>query len=647
MSEIKTKMTTADRYARRPRKTNKPFRMPFWTVPVSFFLVEAFAFSFLGDWADLSLEHSWPLVFGAVWTVLMTALVGMLPGIAGQIAYGVTYFLAAVYGAVQTGYYILFQEMLWLSDFRYASEGSDYFDVLLTYPLGWWAGLLGMMALGAQLVWKFPRSKASWTRSSVCAVIAIAAICGCITLPLAVFERDKEIQYSGSDYGRAQAAEAAYENMFNAHRLYQVCGIYQTGVKDVYANFLYPLTPGYAQAQAEAKAKIDAYFAKRPDHEANEMTGLFEGKNVVFVLMESMDDFAIGEHTPTISRLMEEGINFTNFYTPGYGGVRTFNSEFCTNTGSFLASSGGYAFDYVTNTFDQSLANQLGKRGYSSIVYHYNDPAFYSRGVFSPAMGYERYLSYQDYITEETKRDLYDDEFLFNNEAVSDSFFRDGQKLNFIITRSAHLSYKYNEVLSHYALQKYPEYRYMTGNEETDCMYVKAKLVDDMFARLLKELEAHGELENTVIVAITDHYAYGFKDVETMMDLSGVEHELLLEKTPCFIWSADGPSMEVTKTLNTSDFLPTVLNLLGVEQEYNYLGRDAFDPSYQGYALFSDGSWITQGMAYSAGDRTLMVADPETMGDGVTAEFQAEMNRLTQEFIRINNLMLETDYYGQ
>ena len=377
------------------------------------------------------------------------------------------------------------------------------------------------------------------------------------------------------------------------------------------------------------------------------MTGLFAGKNVIFVLMESMDDFAIGEHTPTISWLMAEGINFTNFYTPGYGGVRTFNSEFCTNTGSYLASSGGYAFDYVTNAFDQSLANQLGKRGYSSIVYHYNDPAFYSRGVFSPAMGYEKYLSYQDYITEETKRDLYDEVFLFNNEEVSDSFFREGQKLNFIITRSAHLSYKYNEVLSHYALQKYPQYRYMTGNEELDCMYVKAKLVDDMFARLLTELEAHGELENTVIVAITDHYAYGFKDVQTMMDLSGVEHELLLEKTPCFIWSTDCPSMEVTKTLNTSDFLPTVLNLMGVEQEYNYLGQDAFDPNYQGYALFSDGSWITRGMAYSAGDRMLMVADPETMGDGITAEFQAEMNRITQEYIRINNRMLDIDYYGQ
>lgn len=643
MSEPRTAaMTTAGKYARRRQKTHTPFRMPFWTIPASFLLVELFAFCFLG-----TADSFWPLIFGLVWAVLLSALVRMLPGVAGQIAYGITYFLSAVYSAVQTGYYILFQEMLWLSDFRYASEGSDYFDVLLSYPMGWWLGLAGLILLGVILVWKFPRSKPNWTRSTIAAVVAMIAICGCILLPYAVFLHDREIRFAGSDYGRAQSAEAAYDNMFNAHRLYQVCGIYQTGIKDVYANFLYPLTPGYAETQAEAKAEIDAYFAQRPEHERNDMTGLFQGKNVVFVLMESMDDFAIGEHTPTISKLMEEGINFTNFYTPGYGGVRTFNSEFCTNTGSYLASSGGYAFDYVTNTFDQSLANRLGDLGYSSIVYHYNDPAFYSRGVFSPAMGYDKYLSYQDYVTEETKRDLYDDEFLFNNEAVSESFFREGPKLNFIITRSAHLSYKYNEVLSHYGLQKYPEYRGLTGNEELDCMYVKARLVDDMFARLLEELEAHGELENTVIVAITDHYAYGFKDTETMMELSGVDHELLLEKTPCFIWSADCPSIEVTKTLNTSDFLPTVLNLLGVEQAYNYLGRDAFDPSYQGYALFSDGSWITQGIAWSAGNKKLMIADPASVISGDTEDLRTEMNQITQEFIRINNLMLETDYYGQ
>jgi phosphoglycerol transferase MdoB-like AlkP superfamily enzyme len=224
-------------------------------------------------------------------------------------------------------------------------------------------------------------------------------------------------------------------------------------------------------------------------------------------------------------------------------------------------------------------------------------------------------------------------------------FFRQGQPtLNFVITRSAHLSYKYNEVLSYWALKQYPEFRGKTGNEELDCMYLKAKLVDDMFARLLEELEARGELENTVIVAVTDHYAYGFKNVDLMLAESGVEDTLLLEKTPCFIWSADGPDIEVEKVLNTSDLLPTVLNLMGVESPHPYIGKDAFDARYPGYALFPNGSWICDGVAYSAttGDvfylRPGKTADPAWMG---------EMSALVSDFVRINNLILETDYYKE
>jgi phosphoglycerol transferase MdoB-like AlkP superfamily enzyme len=356
-----------------------------------------------------------------------------------------------------------------------------------------------------------------------------------------------------------------------------------------------------------------------------------------------MDDWAIGEHTPTICRLMEEGINFTNFYTPGYGGVRTFNSEFCANTGSFLASTGGYAFDYVTNNFDQSLANQLKDLGYSTKTYHYNDPNFYSRGVFEPAMGYDEYVCYADYTDPNDKWALYDEQLLFNDRRIAEDFLRDGPKLNYIITRSAHLSYKYNEMLSYYALKQYPQYRGLTGNEEEDCMYVKAKLVDDLFARLIQELEADGELENTVIVAFTDHYTYGMDDQQLVMDRSQVTNALLVEKTPAFIWSPGCPGMEVTKTLNTADLLPTVLNLLGVESEFNYLGQDAFDDDYAGYAPFPNGSWVSQGVAYNVSGNCLILLDDDA--PQATTEFQNQMSNTVMDFIRINNLILETDYY--
>ncbi len=621
------------------QQNHKAWTMPLWAIPAGYFLIEVYGFSFL---SSQSISW-WPLAFGAVWACLLTGVVRALPAVAGRVFFGITYFLGASYTAVQTGYYLLFRQMMWISDFRYASEGSEFFDVLLQYPVTWWLLLIALMALGVVLVWKFPRRKNQWQRNLLAALVAGIAACGALLLPWAVFRHDRQVQYAGSDYGRAQSAQAAYTNMFNTHRLYQVCGVYQTAVKDIKSSFIDPIMPGYAAAQAEAVKTIDDYFAARGDSGDNAMTGMFAGKNVIFVLMESMDDFALGEHTPTINRLMAEGINFTSFYTPGYGSVRTFNTEFCANTGSFLSSQGGYAFDYVTNDFSQSLANQLGAQGYSAKVYHYNDPSFYSRGVFSPAMGYEEYVCYADYIAEGEEKSLYDDQLLFDNAQLSADFFREGQKLNFIITRSAHLSYKYNEVLSHWGLKKYPEYRGMTGDEELDCMYLKARLVDDMFARLLEELEAHGELENTVIVAYTDHYAYGFKDVALMLEHSNVEDVLLLEKTPCFIWSADGAPMEVSKTLNTSDILPTVLNLMGVQSRYPYIGRDAFSESYEGYALFPDGSWVCDGVAYSAASDKTFALEP---GKTVDAQRLEAMAEAVNEFVYINNLILETDYYG-
>jgi len=460
---------------------------------------------------------------------------------------------------------------------------------------------------------------------------------------------DSGIRYAGSDYGRMQSAEAAYENMFNPHRLYQVCGVYQTALKDICTNVIYPITPGYALAQKEAQEQIDAYFDAREETGENGMTGILEGKDVVLVLMESMDDWMIGEHTPTLEKMMDEGINFTNFYTPGYGGIRTFNTEFCVNTGSFLSSKGGYAFDYVTNDYSQSLASQLEEEGYSAKVFHYNDPNFYSREVYSQAMGYADYVYYADYLTEYDEKQqtqlLYDEQLLFDEEKLREEFFREeDQTLNFIITRSAHLSYKYNEVLSHWALKRYPEYRGLTGNEETDCALVKARLVDDLFARLLTELEEEDALEDTVIIGVTDHYTYGYKDMESLYDLSGTEEDLLLEKTPCFIWSPELEGMEVDKTLNTSDLLPTVLNLLDVETEEDYIGQDAFDEAYEGFVPFSDGSWISGDVAYDADSDEILYLESDA---AVTEEFVEEMSETVGQFVHINNLILETDYYEE
>ena len=633
------------------RKEEKQSRgAPFWMVPASFLLIEVFAFFFLSLNGDgFSWEQLWPLTFGLLWSGILGGTLRVLPRKFARIGYGVLYLLCLIYAGFQTGYFIMFEQMMWITEFLYAAEGSDYASVLLSYPVFWWVGIVALIALGVLLIWKYPKQFSAPAPRLAAAILAIACGVGAYSLPQLVFLADSGIRYAGSDYGRMQSAEAAYDNMFNPHRLYQVCGVYQTAVKDLYNNVIYPITPGYALAQREAEETIETYFEERGESPDNAMTGLLEGKNVVLVLMESMDDWMIGDHTPTIRKLMDEGINFTNFYTPGYGGIRTFNTEFCVNTGSFLSSQGGYAFDYVTNDYSQSLASQLTEEGYDAKVFHYNDPNFYSRGVYSLSMGYDEYVYYADHLTEYDEKEqtqlLYDDLILFSDQSLREEFFRDEERtLNFIITRSAHLSYKYNEVLSYWGLKKYPEYRGMTGNEETDCALLKARLVDDLFRWLLMALEDEGKLEDTVIIGVTDHYTYGYKDMESLYDLSGTEEDLLLEKTPCFIWSSDMEAMEVEKTLNTSDLLPTVLNLLDVQTEDDYIGRDAFDEDYEGFAPFSDGSWISGDVAYDAGEDEVLLLEEDAV---VEETFLEEMSEEVGEFVYINNLILETDYYEE
>lgn len=619
-----------------------PRRFSFFWIPLSFFALEVFGFCILRGNGDTP-GTLWPLAFGLLWALALGGIVRMLTPKVSRVLYGIVYYLGFLYTGAQTGYYTVFSEMMWLSDFRYASEGADYLDVLFSFPIGWWVGLIVLGVGGGLLIWRFPTWKNGAAQRIISAAAAAAALTAAFFMPQLVFLRDGDIRYAGSDYGRAQSAEAAYENMFNAHRLYEICGLHQMAVKDLYTHVLYPLTPGHAADQEAGRAQIDSYFAQKPVHTDNDMTGSFSGKNIVLVLMESMDDWLIGPHTPTIRRLMAEGINFTNFYTPVYGGIRTFNTEFCTNNGMFLSSQGGYAFDYVTNSFDHSLANTLKRQGYSPKVFHYNTPSFYSRGVFSLAMGYDEYVCYADYVGQD-KNALYDDKILFDNDKLNQLFFREGTPtLNFIITRSAHLSYQYNEVLSHWGLKQYPQYRGLTGHEEEDCAYLKARLVDDMFTRLMEELEAHNQLDNTVIIALTDHYTYGIKDTSLLYARSGVEDALELERTPFFIWAKGLEPMEFTKTLNTSDILPTILNLMGISPEVDYLGQDAFDPNYLGWAPFSDGSWVSGGWGYNAQKKKLIPM--EESAQSLSAETLETLHRSAAEFGKINNLILETDYY--
>ena len=604
----------------------KKYLLDFFLLFGAFFLVELVCFCLLLP------EFAFGLAFGALWAGMLAGFILCLPRLAGRIVFGILYYIILLWSLAQAGYYLVFNKMMWLSAIAYAGEGTTFLsDVLAGFPFVWWIALVLTVTVGGLIIWKFPCPSKSIVHRLPCLLCGVIFLIVLIVLP--------KITFSQSGAAEENSHHSTYHNMNDANAVYDIAGIYQLSVRDLWCHALYPLMPGYEAVLEQQDTTIDDYFAERGDHKANEMTGRYAGKNVILVLMESMDDWMITyQDTPTLKKLMKESIRFTNFYTPGYGSARTLNSEFCMNTGVYLPTTGNDLLEFLDNSFDQSIASQLTENGYSAKVFHYNKPDYYRRGELEPAMGYENYVAYSDYVSDRGL--LCDDNLVFDIPQVREQFFREGVTFNTIITRAAHLGYSYREIITSEAVKKYPEYVGLYKSEEECSARLKAKLVDDLFKRLLQELEAEGQLENTVIIAMADHYTYGYENMEELYAHSKVDSELLLEKVPCFIWSADKPSMQVDKVLNTADLVPTALNLLGIDSPYTYLGQDAFDPNYKGYAIFPDGSWICDGVAWQNGKILMNTKNREVS----QAEIDA-MAELSQEYLNINNLLLTSNYY--
>lgn len=606
---------------------------------LSFFLPELFIYTY----TDTS---AFSLAFSAVWAGILAGFLFLLPRLPARILFVLLYYPAATLAILQAGYFELFGKFMWLTYLVYLRDGAEFAGSVFDYlPAGFVPAAVLLLLWGAAACRLRPNTTASRAKVLAvcfCAVTAAAALPYLLNAACAGDELERGL---GTDYYAGKSLRRAYDLMYDAHKVYTMCGLYHSAGRDIWVHLLEPQLPGNKSEENQKLARIESYFAQRESATENEMTGTLAGKNVILVLMESADDWAIREDTtPTLCRLMREGINFTNLYTPLYGSVRTFNTEFTVNTGVFSPTDGSLTFTYCGNDYSESLPNTFRAAGYSANAFHYNSPSFYSRGVMDPAMGYETYICYADYAehSNQFSSELYEDTFVLTNPDLRAQLLPDKPFFNFVISRNAHMPYSSDDSVSKYAMEQYPQYADADECEEVGYYLAKMKLLDNFFSQLLAELERAGQLENTVIVGVTDHYSYSMKDQERVRALSDVPVDLMVEKTPFFIWSTDLQPMTVDKTLNTSDIAPTLLNLFGLSSGTYYIGHDAFDPNYAGYAIFSDGSWIDGNVVYQDGEII------HEFSDGAAARTDiATMNQTAQDFIEINNLILETDYYSK
>ncbi|MCX7828230.1 MAG: LTA synthase family protein [Thermanaerothrix sp.] len=122
--------------------------------------------------------------------------------------------------------------------------------------------------------------------------------------------------------------------------------------------------------------------------------GAFKGFNVIYIQMESIQQFLIGtkvegrEITPELNRLAQRGIQFTRCY-PQTGMGNTSDGELLAMC-SLLPLKDQGAFNLLRSPIP-SLPNQLKAMGYHTYAFHGNYPSVWNRRRVYPMIGIERY----------------------------------------------------------------------------------------------------------------------------------------------------------------------------------------------------------------------------------------------------------------
>ena len=431
----------------------------------------------------------------------------------------------------------------------------------------------------------------------------------------------------------------------------KISGLYEYTIRNFYITFL----KTKEKENAEDVAFLDEAFKESEEHK-NKYTGKFEGKNVIFLQMEGMDTWLVSkENTPTIYKLMNSSYNFTNHYSYYNGGGSTFNSEFAVNTGFITPLSyTKNAYTFNKNNFPYSMANLFKKLDYSVNAFHMNTGEFYSRTVNYKNWGYDNYYGLSDMFDYKNNEYQLDRELILNEEFSDLMFPEEGKFVDYIITYSPHLPFtntkgvckklyeediqKEKEEIANSTGQSIDEIKIeFSQMSDEECAKRQAKETDYMIELLLQKMEEKGVLDNTVIVAFTDHYLYTIED-QSVLDKYKNTSNNLINNTPFFIWSSDTKKTNIKKVTSQLNILPTVLNLFGIKHNVNnYIGEDALNPNYEGIVFFSDYSWYDGNVYVSGAEVTNnKKIDPEELED---------KNYLISYLTKKNDLALKFNYF--
>jgi phosphoglycerol transferase MdoB-like AlkP superfamily enzyme len=415
---------------------------------------------------------------------------------------------------------------------------------------------------------------------------------------------------------------AVYDSFTDSTSALLMLGLYQYTFRDVSLSLGNQAEMGEEEAQ-----KLEEFCeTRRASKTNNEMTGVFEGKNLIMIQLEAIDTWMLSsEYMPNLWKIKQESMVFANHYTPAYITAGTLNTEIMANTGLIPATGNVSTKVYMRNQYPYSIANQMRKAGYTAESFHGSEGNVYNRGIIHPALGYEQYHSGSDMKMENYTMD-------HDMMSAYSDIIRDAPFYSFIITYSGHGPYSAQNPIY---LAHAEEARAVAKRDEGNYVNAVAHAMEtDAFIKaFIARMEEDGSLDDTALVFYADHYNYYMMNDQLNMDIKGVDDLNLLQHTDFFIYSKDMEARTISKVTSSLDILPTLANLFGLEDEDAvYIGNDAFSDA-GGYVFFTDGSWY-DGETYWTHDGAM------------TEKARIRSKEISTSFL-MSNMIFKSDYFAR
>lgn len=392
----------------------------------------------------------------------------------------------------------------------------------------------------------------------------------------------------------------------------------------------------------ETVIEMHQYFKTVEPTAQNKHTGLFKDYNLIFITAEGFSHLAVRpDVTPTLYKMMHEGIYFSNFYTSPWG-VSTSDGEYVATTG-LIPKSGVWSYRYSRNNLMPfAMGNQLRALNYVTKAYHNHTYTYYDRHLSHPNMGYDYKGVGNGLILKKT----WPESDLEMMEVTIPEYMDEEPFHTYYMTVSGHMYYEFDKnAMSSKNREVVKDLPYSSNVRAYLASQVE---FDRAMAYLLEQLKIAGKLENTLIVISADHYPYGLTNDE-ISELVGepVEENFELYRN-AFIVYASGMTPEVVDKPATSlDIIPTLSNLLGLAYDSRLLmGRDLFSDA-KPLAIFSNRSFISDVGKY---DTTTGKFTPNIEAANVDEEsllnYRKQISSQINALFYYSEKILEKNYYA-